>query len=159
MGEGIFDHIKVHLPDVAEVIEVGDANSGSAPSSFERVVPFKQREVIALGISQTGMTIHSVEVIRWPTEAALRKLEKNADAQGEIVVVFDQTNQAGKDYKCAYDVVLLDENDTEIGVGKRTVSIEDGEVNDTARVGISVRLADLSRAAKLRIRALPEPDR
>lgn len=135
-----------------------DANPGSGSSRFERVVPFKQREVIALGISQRGMTVHSVEVIRWPGEAALRKAEQNADATGEIVVMFNQTNRAGRDYKCTYDVVLLDESDAEIGVGKRTVGIEDGEVDDTARVGIKLRLADLSRAAKLRIRAVPEPD-
>lgn len=104
------------------------------------------------------MTVHSVEVIRWPGEAALRKAEQNADATGEIVVMFNQTNRAGRDYKCTYDVVLLDESDAEIGVGKRTVGIEDGEVDDTARVGIKLRLADLSRAAKLRIRAVPEPD-
>ena len=135
-----------------------DANPGSGFSRFERVVPFKQSEVISLGISQRGMTVHSVKVIRWPGEDALRKLEKNVDAKGEIVIVFNQTNKAGRDYKCTYDVVLLDESDKEIGVGKRTVGIEDGEVDDTARVGINLRLADLSRAAKLRIRAVPEPD-
>lgn len=135
-----------------------DPNPGSGASRFERVVPFKQREVISLGISQRGMTVNSVKVIRWPEEQALRKLEKNVDAKGEIVVVFNQTNRAGRDYKCTYDIVLLDESGNEIGVGKRTVGIEDGEVDDNARVGISLRLADLSEAAQLRIRAVPEPD-
>jgi len=135
-----------------------DPNAGSGFSRFERTVPFKQREVISLGISDRGMTVNSVKVIRWPEEDALRKLEKNADAKGEIVVVFNQTNRAGRDYKCTYDVVLLDASDNEIGVGKRTIGIEDGEVDDTARVGISLRIADLSKAAKLRIRAVPQPD-
>lgn len=79
-------------------------------------------------------------------------------AKGEIVIVFNQTNRAGRDYKCTYDVVLLDASDNEIGVGKRTVGIEDGEVDDTARVGISLRIADVGKAAKLRIRAVPQPD-
>lgn len=157
------EEMKVHLPDLTELSEEAAADPanvdpGSGLSRFERVVPFKQREVIALGISQRGMTVNSVEVIRWPAEAALRKREKNADAKGEIVVTFDQTNRAGKDYKCTYEVVLLDESDNEIGSGKRTVSVEDGEVNDTARVDITVRLADMTKAAKLRIRAVPEPD-
>lgn len=135
-----------------------DPNPGSGLSRFERTVPFKQREVISLGIADRGMTVNSVKVIRWPEEDALRKLEKNADAKGEIVIVFNQTNRAGRDYKCTYDVVLLDASDNEIGVGKRTVGIEDGEVDDTARVGISLRIADVGKAAKLRIRAVPQPD-
>lgn len=135
-----------------------DPNPGSGFSRFERTVPFKQRDVISLGISDRGMTVNSVKVIRWPEENALRKLERNAEAKGEIVIEFNQTNRAGRDYKCTYDVVLLDASDNEIGVGKRTVGIEDGEVDDTARVGISLRIADVSKAAKLRIRAVPQPD-
>lgn len=133
-----------------------DANPGSGFSRFERVVALDRNEAIPLGISERGMTVHSVEVIRWPKQAALDQTKP--DAKGEIVVVFRQTNKAGRDYKCTYDVFLLDENGAEIGKGKRTVGIEDGEVDDTARVGIRLRLADVGRAAKLRIRAVPEPD-
>lgn len=135
-----------------------DANPGSGVSRFERVVPFRQREVIPLGISDRGMVVDSVEVIRWPKEDAIRKAESNPDAKGEVVVVFSQSNRAGRDYKCAYDVFLLDESGNEIGTGKRTVGIEDGEVDDGARVGISIRIADVKNAVKLRIRAVPAPD-
>jgi hypothetical protein len=136
-----------------------DADPGSGRSRFERVIPFRLHEVMPIGISERGMTVHSVEVIRWPKETALAQTTGKSDAKGEIVVRFTQTNRAGKDYKCSYEVILLDESGAEIGIGKRTVGIEDGEVNDTARVGISLRLADFNRAAKLRVRAVPEPDR
>jgi hypothetical protein len=136
-----------------------DANPGSGRSRFERVVPFKLHEVMALGISDRGMTVSSVEVIRWPKETALTQTTSKPDAKSEIVVKFTQTNKSGRDYKCAYDVVLLDESGAEIGTGKRKVGIEDGEADDTVRVGIPLRLADYSRVAKLRIRAVPEPDR
>lgn len=135
-----------------------DANPGSGASRFERVVPFRQREVIALGISDRGMAVDSVEVIRWPKDEAIQQAENKPDAKGEVVVLFTQSNRAGRDYKCAYDVFLLDENGNEIGTGKRTVGIEDGEVDDGARVGISIRMADMKKAAKLRIRAVPAPD-
>lgn len=151
------DQLKLHLPDIVEVSDDGFHDASDA-SRFERLVAFKQHEVIALGISRKGMTVSSVEVIRWPEDAALRKQDKNGEARGEIVVVFSQTNRSGKDYKCTYDIALLDGNDTELGTGRRVVGIEDGEVNDTARVGIGVRLADVARVAKLRIRAVPEPD-
>ena len=129
-----------------------DANPGSGVSRFERLIPLKQGEAIPLDITERGMTVHSVEVIRWP-----KPNEAKPDAKGEIVVSFAATNRAGRDYKCTYDVVLLDESGAELGVGKRTVGIEDGD-EDSARVGIKLRLADLGKAAKLRVRATPEPD-
>jgi hypothetical protein len=135
-----------------------DANPGAGRSRFERVVPYRQREVIPLGISDRGMTVDTVEVIRWPKEAAVAEGAAKPAAKGEIVVVFRQTNKAGRDYKCTYEVVLLDESDVEIGSGKRKVGIEDGESDDSVRVGISLRMADFARATKLRIRAVPEPD-
>jgi len=135
-----------------------DANPGAGRSRFERLVSYKQREVIPLGIQDRGMTVDTVEVIRWPKEAALAEATTKPMAKGEIVVVFRQTNKAGRDYKCTYEVTLLDEADVEIGSGKRKVGIEDGEADDSVRVGISLRVADFARAAKLRIRAVPEPD-
>jgi hypothetical protein len=129
-----------------------DANPGAGVSRFERLIPLKQGEVIPLGITDRGMTVHSIEVIRWPTPN-----EAKPDAKGEIVVRFASTNKAGRDYKCTYDVVLLDDSGSEIGAGKRTVGIEDGD-EDTTRVGIKLRLADLGKAAKLRVRAVPAPD-
>lgn len=129
-----------------------DPNPGSGVSRFERLIPLKQNEVIPLGITERGMTVHSIEVIRWPAPN-----EAKPDAKGEIVVRFASTNKAGRDYKCTYDVVLLDESGAEIGAGKRTVGVEDGD-EDTSRVGIKLRLADLGKAAKLRVRAMPEPD-
>jgi len=142
------------IPEVGFCFGI-DGVSGATNSRFERIVPFKQEQVIPLTISDRGFVVHSVEVIRWPNEKAVAT---KPDAKGEVVVVFRQTNLAGRDFKCTYDVILLDENDAEIGVGKRTVGVEDGEKDDSARVGISLRLADLGRAAKLRVRARPEPD-
>jgi hypothetical protein len=135
-----------------------DPNAGAGRSRFERIVPYKQREVMPLGISERGMTVDTVEVIRWPKEAALADVTSKPDAKGEIVVVFRQSNRAGMDYKCTYEVALLDANEVEIGNGKRKVGIEDGETDDSVRVGISLRVADFSKAAKLRIRAVPQPD-
>jgi hypothetical protein len=78
--------------------------------------------------------------------------------RGEVVVLFKQSNRSGRDYKCAYEVFLLDDAGAELGSGKRTVGIEDGEIGDTARVGVRVALTDLPRVTKLRIRAVPQPD-
>jgi hypothetical protein len=149
-----------------------DEHAGTGRSRFERTVPFKQRESLALDISDRGMTVHSVEVIQWPGEGGhsrlgsgtmsrMRKVvsrEDDGEPRGEIVVVFKQSNRSGRDYKCAFDVLLLDEAGAELGSGKRTVGIEDGEIGDTARVGVSIALADLPRVMKLRIRAVPKPD-
>jgi len=135
-----------------------DASPGAAHSRFERVVPFRPREILPIGIVDRGMAIDSVQVIRWPKEPS-NEGPVIGDAKAEIVVVFTQANRSGRDYKCTYTVVLMDESGAELGTGTRTVGIEDGEVDDTARVGIKLRLADARRAAKLRIRAVPEPDR
>jgi hypothetical protein len=149
-----------------------DEHAGTGRSRFERTVALQQRESVALDISDRGMTVHSVEVIHWPGEGAKPRLVagslsrmKNAirrdddgEERGEVVVLFKQSNRSGRDYKCAYEVLLLDDAGAELGSGKRTVGIEDGEIGDTARVGVRVALTDLPRVAKLRIRAVPQPD-
>lgn len=146
-----------------------DGNPGSGRSRLERVLPIKQNEKLPLDITERGMTVHSIEVIRWPSKAGsasilgrvgdtVRRNGDDADARAEVVVLFRQSNRAGRDYKCSYDVYLLDDDGNELGSGQRTVGIEDGEIDDGARVGISIRLADLSKASKLRVRVVPQPD-
>jgi hypothetical protein len=149
-----------------------DSHSGTGRSRFERTLALKQGESLPLDISDRGMTVHSVEVVHWPGEGAKRRLvsgslsrmknvisrDDDGEERGEVVVLFKQSNRSGRDYKCAFEVFLLDEAGGELGSGKRSVGIEDGEIGDTARVGVRVALADLPRVTTMRIRAVPQPD-
>jgi hypothetical protein len=146
--------LKAHIPDLITLVDP----ALPAPP-VESIVAYQTGEVIPLGIADRGMSIDSVEVIRWPKDAAIAKASGTRGTKGEIVVMFHQTNRSGRDYRCVYEITLLDASNVAIGEGRRTVEIEDGEVDDTARVGISLDVLDAPKATKVRIRSTIAPAR
>lgn len=125
-----------------------DGDAGTAHPG-ERLIPFRTGEPISLGIVERGVRIESVEVTGWPKP---RQLEKaSAQDNAKITVEFTYTNRSSKDYKCKYQVTVLDEDGRELGSGEREAHLESEEENDTNRVSVSMRTIDFPKAVKLRI--------
>lgn len=122
------------------------------------MISIKHGEPIALGITERRVSIDSVEVIRWPKEKAIRDAEGRPDENVEFVVVFTYSNRDERDWKCEYSVTVLDPTGQEIGSGRRQVSLDEGEIGDSHRVGVTMKMVDLARASQLRVRILPQPN-
>jgi serine/threonine-protein kinase len=129
------------------------------PSSrLERVVPFRAGEAVPVGIVDRSITIESVTVTDWPKEEELRKAEGKPGESTKLTVKFTYTNRDDDDWSCTYRVTVLDAEGREIGAGVQKRSLGGSEAGDTNRVSVKMRAADFSRAAKLRVRILANPD-
>jgi hypothetical protein len=149
------EELKSFLPDLAEATDQGPQGAGTDASELERVVSLRVRERISLGITRRRVTIDSVEITGWPSADTITKAASEPDANSKVVVVLTYSNRSDEDWKCDYVVSILDETDHEIGTGTRSVSLDEGEVGDTHRVGITMRTADVGRASKVRVRVVP----
>jgi hypothetical protein len=145
------------IPDLTESTGGMPGDLANGASRLERVVPFQLREPVALGITEGRITIDSVEVTGWPKEAAIKKSEGDPDAMSKVVVEIAYSNRDGGDWTCEYFVSILDEAGESLGEGRREVSLDEGEVGVTHRVGVPMRTADLAKAAKILVRVSPQP--
>jgi len=135
-----------------------DPNPTHAASQLERIVPFRTKEVIPLGIVRGLVSIDSIEVSGFPKEKDFVRAQTNPGESTKVTVVVTYTNRDNTDWKGTYTVAILDEKGDEIGTGEREVSLDEGEKGDTHRVGVTMRTLDFSRASKLRLRVLARPD-
>lgn len=135
-----------------------DPDPTHSASQLERTVPFRTKEVIPLGIVRGLVSVDSIEVSGFPKEKDLVRAQTNQGESTKLTVVVTYTNRDNKDWKGTYTVSVLDEKGDEIGTGQREVSLDEGEIGDTHRVGVTMRTLDFPRASKLRVRVLARPD-
>ncbi len=129
------------------------------PSSrLERVVPFRAGEAVPVGIVDRSITIETATVTDWPKPEELRKAEGKPGETTKLTVRFAYTNRDDEDWSCTYRVTVLDAEGREIGSGVQKRSLGGSEAGDTNRVSVKMRAADFSRAARLRVRIVANPD-
>ncbi|MEO8380796.1 MAG: hypothetical protein ABI779_14120 [Acidobacteriota bacterium] len=149
------EQLKATIPDLTESEGGNDLVNGA--SRLERVVPFRLREPVPLGITEDRVTIDSVEVTGWPKDAAIKKAEADPEAKSKVVVEIAYSNRDGGDVTVEYFVEILDEAGQALGEGRREVGLDEGEVGVTHRVGVTMRTADLAKAAQIRVKVSPRP--
>jgi hypothetical protein len=135
-----------------------DPDPTHAASGLERIVPFRTKEVIPLGIVRGLISIDSIEVSGFPKAKELQKAEGSQSDATKLTVVLTYSNHDNRDWKGQYVVTVLDEKGEEIGAGQRDVSLDEGEKGDTHRLSVTMRTIDFPRAAKLRVRVVARPD-
>lgn len=145
------EQLKTLLPDLTEVDDRPAGDGGP----LERVVALQYREPIPLGIIASRTTIDSVEVSGRPKEEAIQKAESQPDATTKLVVELTYSNRGKKDLQGEYVLTILDDADKELGSGRRTVSLDEGEIGDSHRVGVTLRTIDVPKATKLRVQLIP----
>ncbi len=134
------------------------AGAASPAARLERVVPFRTKESIPVGIEDRFITIDSVEVTSWPKPDEVRKAEGKRDSTTKLTVKFTYSNRDDDDWKCVYRVQVLDDKGLEIGSGVQERKLNGTEAGDTNRVSVEMRTVDFPRAAKLRVKILANPD-
>ena len=127
-------------------------------SRLERVVPFRTKESVPVGIEDRFITIESVEVTSWPKPDEVRKAEGKPDDTTSLTVKFTYMNRDDNDWKCIYRVSLLDDGGREIGSGVQERTLNGTEAGDTNRVSVKLRTLDFPKVVKLRVRILARPD-
>lgn len=145
------EQLKVLLPDIVESTDQIQGGIG-----LEQIVPLRYGEPIALGIKERRITIDTVEVNGRPKDEVIERAKGDLDATTKLVVTLTYSNRENNDWKCEYVVTVLDDAGEEIGAGKRTVSLDEGEIGDTHRVGLTMRTADLAKASRLRVQVVPQ---
>jgi len=151
--------LHVPVPPTAEPPRPTEsAGSGNPSAHFERVVPFRTKESIPVGIEDRFITIESFEVTSWPKPDEVRKAERKPDDTTSLTVKFTYVNRDDDDWKCTYRVTLLDDGGREIGSGVQERTLNGKEAGDTNRVSVKMRTIDFPRAVKLRVRILARPD-
>jgi serine/threonine-protein kinase len=149
----------VPLPPTAEPQRPAEpAGSANPASRLERVVPFRTKESVPVGIEDRFITIESVEVTSWPKPDEVRKAEGRPDDTTNLTVKFTYMNRDDNDWKCTYRVEVLDDQGKAIGSGVQERTLNGTEAGDTNRVSVKMRTLDFPRAAKLRVRILASPD-
>lgn len=149
----------VPVPPTAEPPRPAEtAGSGSAPSRLERVVPFRTKESIPVGIEDRFVTIESVEVTGWPKPDEVLKAGQKQDATTSLTLKFTYANRDDDDWKCTYRVSILDDGGREIGSGVQERTMNGTEAGDTNRVSVKMKTVDFPRAAKVRVRIIAHPD-
>ncbi len=134
------------------------ASSVQSASRLERVVPFRTKESVPVGIEDRFITIESVEVTSWPKPEEIRKAEGRPDDTTSVTVKFTYMNRDDNDWKCTYRVSLLDDGGREIGSGVQERTLNGTEAGDTNRVSVKIKTLDFPKAAKLRVKILAKPD-
>ena len=149
----------VSVPPTAEPQRPAEpASSGNPAARLERVVPFRTKEAVPVGIEDRFITIESVEVTGWPKPDEVRKAESRPDDTTNLAVRFTYMNRDDNDWKCTYRVQVLDEHGKEIGSGVQERTLNGTEAGDTNRVSVKMRTLDFPKAARLRVRILAHPD-
>ncbi len=149
----------VPVPPTAEPQRPAEpAGSGQAASRLERVVPFRTKDSIPVGIEDRFITIESVEVTSWPKPDEVGKAEGKPGETTNLTLKFTYANRDDDDWKCIYRVAVLDDDGREIGSGVQERTLNGTEAGDTNRVSVKMRTVDFPKAAKLRIRILAHPD-
>ncbi|MBI5441108.1 MAG: protein kinase [Deltaproteobacteria bacterium] len=133
-------------------------SSSSAASRLERVIPFRTKESIPVGIEDRFITVESVEVTGWPKPDDVLKAEQKPDATTSLTLKFTYANRDDDDWKCSYRVSLLDDGGREIGSGVQDRTMNGTEAGDTNRVSVKLRTIDFPKVVKLRVRILARPD-
>jgi len=134
------------------------AGSGQAAARLERVVPFRTKESIPVGIEDRFIAIESVEVTSWPKPDEVRKAESKPGETTSLTLKFTYSNRDDDDWKCIYRVAVLDDDGREIGSGVQERTLNGTEAADTNRVSVKMRTLDFPKAAKLRVKILARPD-
>ncbi len=134
------------------------ASPGNAAARLERVVPFRTKESVPVGIEDRFITIESVEVTGWPKPDEVRKAESNPGDTTSLTMKFTYSNRDDDDWKCTYRVQVLDDQGKEIGSGVQERTLNGTEAGDTNRVSVKMRTLDFPKAARLRVRILAHPD-
>jgi len=149
-------------PTPAAVADAGDvrtpAEAPSPASRLERVVPFRTKESVPVGIDDRFITIESVEVTAWPKPDEVRKAAGKPGETTKLTVKFTYTNRDDDDWKCIYRVQVLDDQGKELGSGVQERTLSGTEAGDTNRVSVEMRTVDFPKAAKLRVKILARPD-
>ncbi|HYN43648.1 MAG TPA: protein kinase, partial [Thermoanaerobaculia bacterium] len=148
-----------YVPSTAEPQRPAEpASSGNAAARLERVVPFRTKESVPVGIEDRFITIESVEVTGWPKPDEVRKAEGKPGDTTNLTVKFTYMNRDDNDWKCTYRVQVLDDQGKEIGSGVQERTLNGTEAGDTNRVSVKMRTLDFPKAARLRVRILAHPD-
>ncbi len=149
----------VPVPPTAEPQRPAEpAGSGQAAARLERIVPFRTKESIPVGIEDRFITIESVEVTSWPKPDEVGKAAGKPGETTNLTLKFSYANRDDDDWKCTYRVAVLDDDGREIGSGVQERTLNGTEASDTNRVSVKMRTLDFPKAAKLRIRILAHPD-
>ena len=151
--------LPVPVPPTAEPQRPTEPASSVNPAArLERVVPFRTKESVPVGIEDRFITIESVEVTSWPKPDEVRKAESKPDETTSLTVKFTYMNRDDNDWKCIYRVSVLDDGGREIGSGVQERTLNGTEAGDTNRVSVKMRTLDFPKAVKLRVRILARPD-
>ena len=134
------------------------SSSGNSASRLERVVPFRTKESVPVGIEDRFITIESVEVTGWPKPDEVRKAESTPGNTTSLALKFTYANRDDDDWKCTYRVQVLDDQGKEIGSGVQERTLNGTEAGDTNRVSVKMRTLDFPKATRLRVRILAHPD-
>jgi serine/threonine-protein kinase len=149
-------------PTPAVVPDAGENRKPAEPTSptprLERVVPFRTKESVPVGIDDRFITIESLEVTDWPKPDEVQKAAAKPGETTKLTVKFTYTNRDDDDWRCVYRVFVLDASGREIGSGVQERTLNGTEAGDTNRVSVKMRTTDFPRAAKMRIRIAAHPD-
>jgi serine/threonine-protein kinase len=149
----------VPAPPTAEPQRPAEPASSANPAArLERVVPFRTKESVPVGIEDRFITIESVEVTGWPKPDEVRKAESKPGDTTSLALKFTYSNRDDDDWKCIYRVQVLDDQGKEIGLGVQDRTLNGTEAGDTNRVSVKMKTLDFPRAAKIRVKILARPD-